>query len=51
MMKKRKNIVGQAEEPETKSEDMELETSMDNVFYNVDNPMDVMHHSSIMEIV
>jgi hypothetical protein len=30
--KKRKNIVGKAEEPETESEDIELETDLDNVF-------------------
>jgi hypothetical protein len=29
---------------------MELETALDNVFHNVDHPVDMMHHSSIMEI-
>jgi hypothetical protein len=48
--KKRKNVVGQAEEPETESEDMELETDLDNVFCNVDQPANAIHHSSIMEI-
>jgi hypothetical protein len=48
--KKRKNVVGQAEEPITESEDMELEIALDNVFRNVDQPADVMHHSSIMEV-
>jgi hypothetical protein len=51
MTKKRKNVVRQAEEPETKSEDMELETALDNVLCNVDQPTDAMHHSSIMEVV
>jgi hypothetical protein len=48
--KKRKNIVGQAEEPETESEDMELETDLDNVFHNVDQPGDAIHHNPLMEI-
>jgi hypothetical protein len=39
MRKKRKNVVGQAEEPETESEDMELETDLDNIFCNVDHPI------------
>jgi len=34
--KKRKNVLEQAEEPGIESEDMELETDMDNVFCNVD---------------
>jgi hypothetical protein len=49
--KKRKNVVGQAEEPETESEDMELETDLDNVFCNVDQPGDAIHHNPLMEIV
>jgi hypothetical protein len=51
MMKKRKNIVGQAEEPKTESENMQLETDVDDVFRKVDQPTDAMHHSSTMEIV
>jgi hypothetical protein len=48
--KKRKNVVGQAEEPEIENEDMELETDLDNVFRNVDQPEDAIHHSPPMEI-
>jgi hypothetical protein len=51
MRKKRKNVLEQAKDPRTESEDMELETDMDNVFCKVDQPADTMHHSSIMEIV
>jgi hypothetical protein len=29
---------------------MELETDLDNVFCNIDQPTDAIHHSSIMEI-
>jgi hypothetical protein len=38
--KKRKNIVGKEKDHETESEEMELETDMDNVFYNVDQLRD-----------
>jgi hypothetical protein len=48
--KKRKNIVGKAEEPEIESEDMELETDLDRLFCNVDHPGDTIHHSPPMEI-
>jgi hypothetical protein len=48
--KKRKNVVGQAEEYEIEIQDMELETDMDNVSCNVDNPKDAIHHSPPMEI-
>jgi len=41
MRKKRKNVVEQAEEPRTESEDMELET---------DQPRDAIQHSPPMEI-
>jgi hypothetical protein len=48
-MKKRKNIVGQAKEPEIESEHMQLENEIEHM-HNVDPSMDVMHHSSTMEI-
>jgi hypothetical protein len=48
--KKKKNIVGQAEEPETESENIQLETAVDDMFRKVDHPADAMHHSSTMEI-
>jgi hypothetical protein len=48
--KKRKNIVGQAKEPEIESEDMQLETSVDVVFRKVDPPANAIYHSSTMEI-
>ena len=51
MRKKRKNVVGKAKDPETESEDMELETDLDNVFCNVDHPRDAIQHSPPMEIV
>jgi hypothetical protein len=50
VMKKRKNIARQAEEPETKNENMQLETIVDDVFCKVDHPVDMMYHSSTMEI-
>jgi hypothetical protein len=37
-----KKIVGQAEEPEIESENMELEPDLDSVFYNLDHPGDVI---------
>jgi hypothetical protein len=48
--KKRKNIMEQAEEIETESEDMELEINLDNVFCIVDQPGYAIHHNSLMEI-
>jgi hypothetical protein len=46
--KKRKNIVGQVEEPKTESEDMELETDLDNVSHDVDHPGDAIHHNPLI---
>jgi hypothetical protein len=40
----------QEEEPEIESEDMELETDLDSVFCNVDQPEDAIQHSPPMEI-
>jgi hypothetical protein len=48
--KKRKNVVEQAKEPVTESEEMELETELDNIFCNVDQPRDMIHHNPLMEI-
>jgi hypothetical protein len=48
--KKRKNVVQEAKEPKTESEDMELETDLKNVFPNVDQPRDVINHNPLMEI-
>ena len=50
MTKKRKNVAGQAKEPETESENMQLETIVDDMFHKVDHPIYAMHHSSTMEI-
>jgi hypothetical protein len=50
MKKKRKNFVVQAEEPEIESEDMELDTDMDSVFRNIDQPGDAIEHSLPMKI-
>jgi hypothetical protein len=56
--KKRKNVVQEAEEPGTESdihvfslEDMELETNLENVFLNVNQPGDMIHHNPLMKIV
>ena len=49
--KKRKKIVGQAEEPEIESENMELETDLDSIFHNLDKPGDMIQHSRPMDIV
>jgi hypothetical protein len=48
--KKRKKIVGQVEEPEIESENMELETDLDSVFCNLDHPRDAIQHSRPMDI-
>jgi hypothetical protein len=50
VMKKRIFFLGQAEEPKTESEDMQIETFVDDLFRKVDPPVDAMHHSSTMEI-
>jgi hypothetical protein len=50
MKMKRKKIVGQAEEPEIESENMELETNLNSTFYNLDQPGDTTYHSLPMEI-
>jgi hypothetical protein len=49
--KKRKKIVGQAEEPEIESENMELETDLDSVFRKLDQPEDAIQHSRPMDII
>jgi hypothetical protein len=48
--KKRKKIVGQAEEPEIQSENMELEPDLDSVFRYLDQPGDAIQHSHPMDI-
>jgi hypothetical protein len=50
MRNKRKNVVGQVEETEIESEDMELELDLDSVFCNIDQLGDAIHHSPQMEI-
>ena len=40
----------QAKETGTESEDMELETDLDNVLCSVDQPGDAIHHNPLMEI-
>jgi hypothetical protein len=50
LTKKRKNIVGQAEEPEIESEHVQLETETKHM-HKVHLSADVMHHSSTIEIV
>jgi hypothetical protein len=51
MEKKRKKIVGQAEEPEIESENMELYTDLDSVFRNLDQAGDRFQHSQPMDII
>jgi hypothetical protein len=48
--KKRKKNVGQAEEPEIQSENMELETDLDSVLCYLDHPRDAIQHSRPMDI-
>jgi hypothetical protein len=48
--KKRKNAMQEAKEPGTESEDMELDTGLENVFPNVDQPGEVINHNPLMEI-
>jgi hypothetical protein len=50
MEKKRKKIVGQTEEPEIESENMELESDLDSVFNNPDQPGDTIQHSHPIDI-
>jgi hypothetical protein len=49
--KKRKKIVGQVEEPKIESENMELDTYLDSIFHNLDQPGDAIQHSLPMDIV
>jgi hypothetical protein len=49
LTKKRKNIVGQADEPEIESEQMQLEIETEHM-HKVGPSADMMHHSSAMEI-
>jgi hypothetical protein len=48
--KKRKNIVGKAEEPKIESENMQLDTVVDDMFCKFDQSANLIHHSSTMEI-
>jgi hypothetical protein len=48
--KKRKKIVGQAEEPEIQSENMELEPDLDSVFCYLNHLGDAIQHSHPMDI-
>jgi hypothetical protein len=50
MDKKRKQIVGQAKEPEIQSKNMELEPDLNSVFCYLDQPSDMIHHSLPMDI-
>jgi len=50
MEKKRKKIVGQVEKLEIESENMELETDLDSIFHNLDQPEDAIQHSHPMDI-
>jgi hypothetical protein len=43
--------VQETNEPETESEDMELDIDLKNVFPNIDQPRDAIHHNPLMEIV
>jgi hypothetical protein len=49
--KNKKKIVGQAEESEIESENMELETDLDTIFCNLDQPGYSIQHSLPMDIV
>jgi hypothetical protein len=49
LTKKRKNIVGQADEPKIESEQMQLEIEIEHM-HKVGPSADAMHHSSAMEI-
>jgi hypothetical protein len=48
--KKRKKIVGEAEEPEIESENMELEPDLDSVFRYLDHPRYMIQHSHPIDI-
>jgi hypothetical protein len=48
--KKRKRNVGQAEEPEIQSVNMELETDLDSVFHYLDQPKEAIQHSHPMDM-
>jgi len=51
MQKKGKRIVGEANELEIESENMDLDTYMYSIFCNLDQPRDAIHHSYPMDIV
>jgi hypothetical protein len=51
MEKKGKRIVGEVDEPEIESENMDLDVDLDNIFCNLDHLGDVIHHSYPMDIV
>jgi hypothetical protein len=46
--KKKKKIVGQVEEPEIQSENMEPEPDLDNVFRYLDHPTDAIQHNQAL---
>jgi hypothetical protein len=48
--KSRKQFVGQAEEPEIQSENIELEPDLDSIFHYLDKPRDAIQHSHPMDI-
>jgi hypothetical protein len=50
VQKKRKRIVGEVEESEIESENMELDTDLDSIFCNLDQPRDVIQHIYPMDI-
>ena len=50
MKKKRKRILGEAEQPEIYSEDMDLDVDLDSIFYNLDQPRDPIHHAYSMDM-
>jgi hypothetical protein len=51
VQKKGKRIVGEAEQPEIYSENMDLDADLDSIFCNLDQPGDAIHHAYSMDMV
>ena len=51
MQKKGKRIVGEVKQPEIYSENMDLDDDLESIFYNLDQPGDVIQHAFSMDMV
>jgi hypothetical protein len=51
MHKKGKIIVGEAKQPRTYSENMDLDVDLESIFYNLDQIADIIHPTCSMDMV